>query len=117
MPLSVRMYQDDNDYWRIRVFLREVFLLNNRQELSWQVARLDYWRYFGNTHLEHYALDEAICLWETADGRIGAVITPEGRGNVYLHVHPALRSQRWRKQWYRPRKCTWQNAAMTGGNT
>lgn len=92
MTFSIRMYRDDDDYWRIRAFLREVFLLNNRQELSWQVARLDYWRYFGNPNFEHYALNEAICIAESHDGCIVGVITPEGRGNFYLHVHPAAQS-------------------------
>jgi GNAT superfamily N-acetyltransferase len=69
-----------------------VFLLNNRQELSWQVARLDYWRYFGNPNFEHYELDKAICVAESPDGCMAGVITPEGRGNFYLHVHPAARS-------------------------
>ncbi len=41
MKLIQRMYAQEDDYWRMRAFLREVFLLNNCQELSWQVARLD----------------------------------------------------------------------------
>lgn len=92
MTLSMRAFQNDEDYWRIRAFLREVFLLNDRQELSWQVARLDYWRYFGNECLEHYALDQAIRFWETADGQIVATLMPEGRGTAYLQVHPQFRT-------------------------
>ena len=92
MKLSMRMYRDEDDYWRLRTFLREVFLLNKHWEFSWQVARLDYWRYFGNEHIEHYALNEAICLWETDDGRIAAVVTPESRGHAYLQVHPHFRA-------------------------
>ena len=41
MQLTRRAYQTEDDYWRIRAFLREVFLLNDRRELCWQVARLD----------------------------------------------------------------------------
>ena len=92
MTVHMRFYRDEEDYWRLRVFLRDVFLLNKRQEFSWQVARLDYWRFFGNEHLEHYALNEAISLWETNDGRTAAFVTPESRGNVYLQVHPDLRT-------------------------
>ena len=72
MRLTLRPYQDENDYWRIRAFLREVFLLNGRRELSWQVARLDYWRYFGNPNFEKYPLEQAIYYWETDDGHIAA---------------------------------------------
>jgi hypothetical protein len=35
-------YQSEDDYWRIRQFLREVFGLNARRELSWPVYRFDY---------------------------------------------------------------------------
>ncbi|MBZ0296622.1 MAG: GNAT family N-acetyltransferase [Anaerolineae bacterium] len=90
--LIQRMYAQEEDYWRLRAFLREVFLLYDCQGLSWQVARLDYWRYFGNEHLEHYRLHDAICLWETDDGQIAAFTTPESRGSVYLQVHPGWRT-------------------------
>ncbi len=92
MNLKMRMYQTENDYWKLRAFLREVFLLNQCRERSWQVARLDYWRFFGNPFIEHYALSDAICLWEAADGRIAAFITPESRGQIYFQVHPEFRS-------------------------
>jgi GNAT superfamily N-acetyltransferase len=92
MKLTMREYQNDTDYWRIRDFLREVFLLNGRRELSWQVARLDYWRYFGNETFEHYRLEEVVYLWETSEGRIIAVLNPEARGNAYLQVHPDFRT-------------------------
>lgn len=92
MKLTKRMYETESDYWRLRAFLREVFMLNDHRELSWQVARLDYWRFFGNEHIEYYDLREAICLWESDDGRIAAFITPESRGSVYLQVHPDFRN-------------------------
>lgn len=92
MNLTKRMYQHEDDYWRLRAFLREVFLLNDCRELSWQVARLDYWRYFGNENLEHYDLSDVICIWETDDGQIAAFVTPESRGYAYLQVHPQFRT-------------------------
>ena len=51
MQLTMRAYQNEDDYWRIRVFLREVFLLNERREVSWHVARFDYWRWHGVENL------------------------------------------------------------------
>jgi len=31
-----------------------------------------------------------VFIWETADGQIAAVLNPEGKGQVYLQVHPGL---------------------------
>ena len=42
MKLIRRHYQQENDYWRIRAFLRDAMHANQRRELSWHVARLDY---------------------------------------------------------------------------
>jgi len=89
MKLTQRSYQNEEDYCRIRNFLREVFLLNQRMEHSWHVARLDYWRW-------HYILNCQVCgpleqvttLWETASGQIAAVLHPVGWGEFRLHVHP-----------------------------
>jgi hypothetical protein len=43
VKLNQRALNRPDDYWRVRNFLREVFLLNDRLEHSWHVARLDYW--------------------------------------------------------------------------
>ena len=40
-----RPYQTEDDFWRMREFLRRVFLLNGCLERSWHVARLDYARW------------------------------------------------------------------------
>lgn len=45
MKTTMRRYQRDDDYWRIRTFLRDVLLINNRDQVSWEVARFDYWRW------------------------------------------------------------------------
>jgi ribosomal protein S18 acetylase RimI-like enzyme len=89
----MKTYRDEEDYWRLRAFLREVFLLNDRRETSWQTARLDYWRYFGNPNLEHYALSHVILFWEGDNGEIAGMICPENRGHAHLQVHPAFRSE------------------------
>jgi len=92
MKLTMRMYQDKDDYWRIRDFLRQVFLVNGRRELSWQVARLDYWRWHGIENMGHGRMEEDVFIWEMPDGRIAAVLNPEGKGEVFLQVHPGLRT-------------------------
>jgi len=94
VALTVRAVRDDDDIWRIRDFLRQVFLLNGRQEVSWHVARYDYWRWQGVENTEHFRLAEVVFIWETADGQIAAVLNPEGRGEAFLQVHPGLRTPR-----------------------
>jgi mycothiol synthase len=93
MQLSMGAYQGENDYWRVRQFLREVFLANGRLELSWHVARWDYWRWHGMENIREFESMEAVTfLWETADGQIVAALNPEGLGDAFLQVHPGYRT-------------------------
>jgi mycothiol synthase len=86
-----RMIETEDDYWRIRAFLREVMLLNDRQHLSWPVARLDYWRWHVALNCNACPPVEAVTtLWETPAGEIAAVLNPEGMGEAHLQVHPGL---------------------------
>jgi GNAT superfamily N-acetyltransferase len=90
---TLRPYRDEEDYWRIRAFLREVLLLNDMCELSWSVARFDYWRWHGLvTILEgEVPIETALFLYEV-DGKLAAVLNNEGPGEAFLQVHPAHRS-------------------------
>jgi ribosomal protein S18 acetylase RimI-like enzyme len=92
MLLTMRPYQTAEDYWRVRPFLREVYLLNGRRQASWPVARWDYWRWPGVESWGDGPLEGSVFIWETPDGRLGAVLNQEGKGNAYLQVHPAWRS-------------------------
>lgn len=92
MKLTRRKYQNEDDYWTIRVFLREVFMLNGRRELSWPLYRWDYWRWHVNENIFRFDLSAAVFLWETGDGRLAAALHPEGAGEAVLQVHPAFRS-------------------------
>ncbi len=93
MQTLKRGYQSEEDYWRVRPFLREVFMLNGRRELSWHVARWDYWRWPGVESWGDGPLEGRVFLWEQQDGRIAAVLNPESRGQAYLQVHPEWRSE------------------------
>jgi mycothiol synthase len=94
MRLSMRNYRDENDYWRIRQFLREVMSLNSLQEFSWSVQRLDYWRFFGMNDIHPFAtLPEIVFLWEVPGGQIAAVLNPEEPGNAFMQVHPAFKTK------------------------
>lgn len=88
-----RSVESPEDYWRIRKFLREVFVLNGRQELSWHVARLDYWRWHFIENCQICApFEQVTTLWETASGQIAAVLHPLAMGEAFLHLHPAFRT-------------------------
>ncbi len=99
MKLTPRPYRDEEDYWRIRAFLRQVMLLNELRERSWHVARLDYWRWHVIENCRACdavahgdAVEQTIFLWEAPDGRIEAVLNPEGGGEAHFQVHPELRT-------------------------
>lgn len=93
MKLKFRNYKNENDYWQIRAFLREVFILNGYRELSWHVAHLDYWRWHGLLNCREIdSLDGLIFIWETGDDQIAAILNPEDEGDAFLQVHPDYRS-------------------------
>jgi mycothiol synthase len=92
MKLTLRNYQGEPDYLRMRDFLRKVFLLNDRHMFSWPVARLDYWRWHGIMNLGDGSLEADVFLWETDDGQIAAVLNSEGSRQAYLQVHPRYKS-------------------------
>jgi GNAT superfamily N-acetyltransferase len=86
--LTLRRYQSEEDYWRIRAFLRQVFLLNQRHTKSWEVYRFDYWRWHGIENLGDGRLEEDVFLWETTNGKIAAVLNREGPGQAFIQMHP-----------------------------
>jgi mycothiol synthase len=98
MGLILRKYQSEEDYWRIRDFLRDVFLQNDRRMLSWPVARLDYWRWHGIMNLGDGDLEAGVFLWETLDGQIAAVLNREGAGQVFLQIHPTFKNVDFEEQ-------------------
>jgi mycothiol synthase len=88
----MRQYQDEEDYWQIRKFLREIFLLHSRKEKSWHVARWDYWVWHGTKNISHDQLEKVVFIWETPYKKIVAVLNPESKGHVFLQVHPEVRT-------------------------
>jgi mycothiol synthase len=92
MTLTSRPYQSETDYWRIRDFLRRVFLANDRREWSWQAYRWDYWRWHVNENIHHLPLHEIVTIWETPTGAIAAVLHPEDPGEAHFQIDPAYRT-------------------------
>jgi len=82
-----------DDFWRARNFLREVFLLNDRLEHSWHVARLDYWRWHMIATCGITPPFEQVAVgWETEYGDLAAIAHPYGDGEIRAHIHPRFRS-------------------------
>lgn len=98
MKLTMRNYRYDADYERIREFLREVFVINDYWEKSWHVNRFDYWRWHGIQNMGHGQLETDVFIWETADGRIAAVLNREAPGSVWLQIHPDFHSSELEEQ-------------------
>jgi mycothiol synthase len=93
MRLTMRRNEAEDDYWRVRAFLRQLMLLNGVRLKSWHVSRLDYWRWhFGANCQGRSSIEGLLTLWETDDGQIAAVLNPEGMTDAHLHVHPGLRT-------------------------
>ncbi|MBN2227688.1 MAG: GNAT family N-acetyltransferase [candidate division Zixibacteria bacterium] len=92
MKPIMRKFQQDDDYWRIRAFLRKVLLLNDREQKSWDVARFDYWRWHGILNMNDGTLEDDVFIWENGAGDIIAVLNREAPGSVFLQVHPQCRT-------------------------
>jgi GNAT superfamily N-acetyltransferase len=91
MRLILRKYQTEDDFLRIRDFLSEVFLLNDRCMLCWPVFRWDYWRWHGILNLGDGSLEKDVYLWETENRQIAAVLNPEEQGQVFLQILPSFK--------------------------
>jgi ribosomal protein S18 acetylase RimI-like enzyme len=93
MDLRFRKLHSEEDYWRSRRFIRQVFLKNQRRELSWHIARFDYWWARRAEFLPDTRMGELVFLWETPDEQIAAVLHPEHTGVVFMQVDPDLRTR------------------------
>ena len=84
----MRRYAGDKDYPALRKFLQEVFLANGLRELSWHVARLDYYKWHGILNCHDPGL-ENVRIWEM-DGKVVSFLNLEGPINVFVQIHPGM---------------------------
>ena len=92
-PFTFRACTNEDDFWKARNFLREIFLLNNSFEHSWHVARLDYWRWhFIKTCQIFDSFTNGMAIWEDTNGKIIAALNHLGDSELRLHIHPHFRS-------------------------
>jgi mycothiol synthase len=92
MELKSRPYASEDDYWRIREFLRRTFLLNGLREWSWHVSTLDYTRLHMYQNILNYRMEDVVTLWETSAAEIAAVVLPIDPGSAHFQVDPGLRT-------------------------
>jgi GNAT superfamily N-acetyltransferase len=87
--LELCRYQTEEDYWRLRAFVREAFAQPGQLQRCWPLYRFDYWRWHAVPNVERYPLADVLFIWEAPDGQVAAAMNPEGKGEVFLHVSAA----------------------------
>lgn len=88
MMITYRPYQSEDDFWKMRAFLREVFVLNGFRERAWHVARLEYARWHTCLNCHNLTLYDVAHLWE-ADGELIAIAMPDGGPDeAHFMIHP-----------------------------
>ncbi len=81
------------DAWRIRSFLRDAFLADDRRSRVWHVARFDYTWWHVLPNVAETRLEDVAWLWEE-NGRIVALLLPDdGPGDAHLSVAPDVRGR------------------------
>ena len=91
MKPTLRNYQTEEEYWRIREFLRQVSCHNHQRDFSWSLLRWDYWRWHVNENIFHLKLEDTVTLWES-NGQIVAMVNPDHPGEAFFQIHPAFRA-------------------------
>ena len=92
MATSFRTYQSEDDFWKMRAFLRKVLLLNENTQRSWHVARLEYARWHTCLNCAEIGMEEVAFLWEDNQELIAFLMPDGARGEAHLCVHPQLRT-------------------------
>jgi len=88
MTITYRPYKTEEDFWRMRAFLREVFVLNGFRERAWHVARLEYSRWHVCLNCHNVTLDQIAHMWES-NGKLVAIAMPDGGPEeAHFMIHP-----------------------------
>jgi ribosomal protein S18 acetylase RimI-like enzyme len=93
VDLSARRYAGEDDFWRVRAFLRRLLLEAELHPRAWHVVRWDYWRWHGVNNCGAASPEATVTLWETSDGEIVAMANPENRGDAFLQADPRVRCE------------------------
>ncbi|MBN1203083.1 MAG: GNAT family N-acetyltransferase [Anaerolineae bacterium] len=89
-PIITRPFQSDEDFWRVRKLLIDTYP-QTPTGWNWEIRRWDGW-YCHHADLSwHSRREQAVCLWETADGQLVGAAHPEDDGCPHLQLHPDYR--------------------------
>lgn len=92
MGVAMRSYRSEDDFWRMRAFLRECMLRNGLTERCWHVARLDYARWHTMMNCAKVSLDDVASIWEEGDRMVGFVLPDGGPGEAHIMIMPGYES-------------------------
>lgn len=92
MPIAYRPYQSEDDYWRMRQFLREIYVLNGQLLPSWHVARLDYSRWHVYLNVDGVRPEDVVFIWEIEEQIVAILLPDGGPGEAHLLVDPRVRT-------------------------
>ncbi len=77
----------EEDYWTLREFVRELFGLNGRREISWQVSRFDYFYWHILPNCCELKLDDTTFFWKNEKNEIVSLLINEDK-ICHLNLHP-----------------------------
>ena len=90
MEITKRAYTTEDDFWRMRAFLREAMAENNLTEKCWHVARLDYARWHVMMNCAKVSLNEVASIWQEGDRIVGIVLPDGGLGEAHIMIRPGF---------------------------
>ncbi len=86
MDLRARPYGAEEDFWRIRAFLRRLLVEADFHPGTWDVLRWDYWRRHIVLNCGAPPPEEAVTLYETRGGDLRAVLNQDGPGECFFQI-------------------------------
>lgn len=84
MAITMRAYSCEDDFWRMREFLRDAMVENGLTERCWHVARLDYARWHTMINCAKVTLEQVASIWEDSGRIIGIVLPDGGPGEAHI---------------------------------
>lgn len=92
MGATMRAYRSEDDFWRMRAFLRQAMQRNGLVEKCWHVARLDYSRWHVMMNCAKVTLNDVAAIWEEGGNIVGCVLPDGGPGEAHIMIMPGFES-------------------------
>lgn len=93
MHITSRPYQSDDDFWRVRQLLIDLYPISG-PGFCWEICRWDTLRFYDDDLTPKAQWTRTIRLWETSGGQLIGVVHPErSLGDAHFEIHPDYRSR------------------------